>query len=86
MKASCAAGCSDLGKLDSALAALDAALAGVPQALAPTRPLREPGAVDSVYVAAVGLIDEGKYEEAIGQLEEAVWSDGPHPDLLTDLG
>ena len=42
--------------------------------------------VDAAYVAAVSLINEGRYEPAIAGLERSLWSAGPHPDLLTYLG
>lgn len=86
MKTACGAGCATSASLDAALAALDAALAGRPQALGPTRPLLPSSETDQAYVEAVGLINEGRYETAIATLEAAVWSAGPHPDLLTYLG
>src|SRR5436190_1941325 len=67
-------------------AAVGAALGGAPQALAPSDLPGSPEAADAVYVAAVAMINEGRYEAAIGKLEQAVWDDGPHPDLLTYLG
>jgi tetratricopeptide (TPR) repeat protein len=41
---------------------------------------------DAVYVQAVSLINEKRYEEAIAQLDNALWAAGPHPDILTYLG
>ena len=89
--AACATTCADAARLDAAVKAVEAELAGVagdrpPQALAPLHPLDSPQSVDAAYVSAVGLINEHRYEEAIGQLETALWSAGPHPDLLTYLG
>lgn len=88
MKSACGEPCAKAGQLDAAIAAAAAAAAvgGNPQALAPSHPFGSPQAADKVYVAAVGLINEGKYADAIVQLEDAVWSDGPHPDLMTYLG
>ncbi len=86
-KTACAGACADAARIDAALAAVDAALAGAPpQALGPSHAIGAPGAVDAAYVAAVGLINEGRYEPAIAVLDEAVWRSGPHPDLLTYLG
>lgn len=86
MKGACPAPCAKAGQFDAAIAAVAAAAAGKPQAVAPSQRPGSPQAADSVYVAAVGLINEGRYPEAIARLEEAVWSDGPHPDLMTYLG
>ena len=98
-KAACAGACPEAAQIDAALAAVNAALAGdapqagdappagdAPQALGPTRSLRSLAAIDATYVEAVSLINEGRYEPAIALLEGALWSAGPHPDLLTYLG
>lgn len=86
MKGACGEPCAKAGQLDAAIAAVAAAVGGNPQALAPSHPFGSPQAADKVYVAAVGLINEGNYADAIVRLEDAVWSDGPHPDLMTYLG
>ena len=86
MKGACAAPCAKSGQFDAAIAAVAAAVGGNPQALAPSQRPGSPEDADKVYVAAVGLINEGHYPEAIARLEDAVWSDGPHPDLMTYLG
>ncbi len=86
-KTACAATCPAAAQIDAAIAAVNAALAGgAPQALGPTQSLRSLAAVDVTYVDAVSLINEGRYEPAIALLEAALWSAGPHPDLLTYLG
>ena len=86
-KAACAGTCPDAAQIDAALSAVDAALAGAPpQAFSPARSLRSLAAIDGTYVEAVSLINEGRYEPAIALLEDALWSAGPHPDLLTYLG
>lgn len=86
-KAACAGACAEKARIDAALSAIDAATAGAPpQALGPSRPLTDPGSIETHYVVAVGLINEGRYEPAIATLEDAVWRAGPHPDLLTYLG
>ena len=86
MKSACTAPCAKAVQLDAAIAAVVAGIGGGPKAIGMVRPLGTPQSADAVYVAAVGLINEGHYEAAIGRLEEAVWSDGPHPDLMTYLG
>ena len=86
MKTACAAPCASAGQLDAAIAAVAGAIGGTPQALAPSHRPGSPEDADKVYVAAVGLINEGRYEDAIVRLEDAMWSDGPHPDLMTYLG
>lgn len=86
MKAACAEPCAKASQFDAAIAAVASAVTGAPQALAPSPRPGSPRAADGVYVAAVGLINEGRYDEAIARLEDAVWSSGPHPDLTTYLG
>ena len=85
-KTECAGTCSDAAALDAALAKIDAAAAGKVQAAGPDHPLRSVASIDAVYVSAVSLINHHRYDEAIGQLEDAVWSAGPHPDITTYLG
>ncbi|MEE9432689.1 MAG: tetratricopeptide repeat protein [Sphingorhabdus sp.] len=41
---------------------------------------------DGFYVSAVALINEGKYQKALSQLDDAAKSFGPHPDILTYMG
>ena len=86
-KVACAGTCPAAAQIDAAIAAVDAVLAGAaPQALGPARLLRSLAAIDGTYVEAVSLINEGRYEPAVALLEGALWSAGPHPDLLTYLG
>ena len=86
-KAECAGTCPAAAQIDAAIAAIDAVLAGAPpQAMGPVRELQSLAAIDGTYVEAVSLINEGRYEPAIALLEGALWSAGPHPDLLTYLG
>ncbi len=44
------------------------------------------GKGDALYLDAVGLINEHRYEDAIAALTAAQASFGPHPDILTYLG
>jgi tetratricopeptide (TPR) repeat protein len=84
-KTQCAGTCADAAKLDSALAAVEAAMAGArPQAL--TRPVAPLASVDALYVSAVSKINERRYDAAIAELQDSLWSVGPHPDVLTYLG
>ncbi|KPF77092.1 hypothetical protein IP88_06325 [alpha proteobacterium AAP81b] len=41
---------------------------------------------DGQYLAAVALINERRYDEAIAALQAARGVFGPHPDILTYLG
>ena len=88
MQASCGESCADKAKITDAIAKVEAALAGGAQALvaAPDIKLSEAKAADETYVAAVSLINEKRYEEAIAYLNDARWAAGPHPDILTYLG
>jgi tetratricopeptide (TPR) repeat protein len=88
MQASCATSCADAAKLTDAVAKLEAAMAAGKQAAlsAPDVTLAEAKAADETYVAAVSLINEKRYEEAISYLNDARWAAGPHPDILTYLG
>ncbi len=88
MSASCGT-CADAQKLTDAVAAVEAALASPTQArLQSGAPLLFAGAEagDGAYLEAVGLINEGRYEQAIASLDRARLSFGPHPDVLTYLG
>ncbi len=80
--------CADATKLAEAIAKLQAAMSGGTQASvsAPALQLAEAKSADAIYVTAVSLINEKRYEEAIVYLNDARWSAGPHPDILTYLG
>lgn len=85
----CAGQCSDAGPLKAAVDAVTAALAGTPTAsLAPGQSLlfASTAAGDGLYLDAVSLINEHRYEDAIAALTTAQASFGPHPDILTYLG
>ncbi len=86
IKTACAQPCANAATLDAAIQAIDTAMAGTPQALAPMRSFGSPASAEAIYVSAVGLINEAHYGAAIAQLEEALWTTGPNPDLLTYLG
>lgn len=85
----CAAACADAAKLASAIAAIEAAMVEGAKSVARVRPdvkLADAASVDGYYVAAVGLINEHRYDDAIAVLDSALWAAGPHPDILTYLG
>lgn len=89
MQEGCAGTCSDAAKLTDAIAKLEAAVAAGPQAQSAIEPqvrLAAAETLDATYVAAVGLINEHRYEAAIAKLDAALWAAGPHPDVLTYLG
>lgn len=88
MKAACTNGCSDGTKLDDAIAKVEAAIAGDTKAagISPDIQLSSAKSADQTYIAAVSLINEKRYNEAIALLDDALWSAGPHPDILTYMG
>jgi len=89
MQEGCAGTCADSAKLADAITRLEAAVAAGPQAQSAVEPevrLAAAETLDATYVAAVGLINEHRYEAAIAKLDAALWAAGPHPDVLTYLG
>jgi Flp pilus assembly protein TadD len=88
--AACAGTCADAEALKKAGAAVEAALgaAGGPHAALETGPLlfAAPRAGDKAYAAAVGLINEHRYDDALAALAQARLAFGPHPDVLTYQG
>lgn len=89
MAASCGGSCPDADKLNSAIVAVQRAIAAGKQAQLATRPpllFASSEAGDGAYLAAVSLINERRFAEAIDALEKARASFGAHPDVLTYLG
>lgn len=85
--ATCSDRCAQATELKAAVAAVQGAIDGGPQAAVSTPLLfASASAGDHAYLAAVALINERRYEEAITALEEARRAFGPHPDILTYLG
>ena len=85
----CAGTCKDAQAIKDAIAAVQAALTAPAQTSLNTQPpflFASAAAGDSAYLEAVGLINEGKYEQAIASLNRAQASFGAHPDILTYLG
>ena len=92
MKAKCAGACPEAKLIDSGLAQIDAAVANpsAPMQLSSLpgelKHLASASAGDAAYLTASGLINEGRYEEALGALRQAGLALGPHPDVLTYQG
>jgi chemotaxis protein histidine kinase CheA len=89
LNTACAGSCEKAADLGSAIAAVQAALAAAPSARLETQPsllFVSASAGDRSYLQAVGLINEGRYEDAIASLHSAQAAFGAHPDILTYLG
>jgi Flp pilus assembly protein TadD len=87
--ASCGGTCGDAPEIKAAITAVSAALGGTTAAthvMEPGLMFASGAAGNQRYLAAVSLINEGRYEAAIDQLKTAQSSFGPHPDILTYLG
>jgi Flp pilus assembly protein TadD len=78
--AACTGTCADAEALKKASAAVEAALETGPLLFA------APQAGDQAYAAAVGLINEHRYDDALAALAQARLAFGPHPDVLTYQG
>ena len=91
-EASCAGKCPDSAALKTAVtrveAAITAAATPAPAAPAATSSLLfgDPASGDRAYVAAVSLINERRWPEALAALDEAGRAVGPHPDIFTYRG
>ncbi len=85
----CADTCPAAAELKLAIDAINTALSGTPTAsLVTGQSLMFASAAkgDALYLDAVALINERRYEDAIATLKSAQASFGPHPDILTYLG
>ena len=85
----CGDSCAQKAKLGAAVSAVQKAMNGQEQAglqVPHGFGLSETKTGDAVYLSAVSLINEGRYEEALSELENAGRSFGPHPDILTYIG
>lgn len=83
-----AANCKqDCDKVKGAALAVEQALSGKPTAGLPSSLIfisAEKG--DAAYLTAIGLVNTGRYREAIASLRTAERAFGPHPDVYTYLG
>lgn len=89
LKAKCAGTCPEAETIDAAIARIDAAVAnpaGELQLSGEMTRLASAKDGDVAYLTASGLINEGKYEEALWSLRAAGVALGPHPDVLTYIG
>lgn len=86
--ASCAGTCAQAQELKAAVDAVQAAIGGgqISFLSGESLLLASADAGDTAYLAAVSLINEGRFEKAIVSLEAARRAFGPHPDVLTYLG
>jgi Flp pilus assembly protein TadD len=93
-RSACTETCPQAAVLKEADEAVAAALAGVPTASAVPASSAQAGALlfassgfgDSEYLAAIALINDSNYPQAIEALKSAQRAFGPHPDILTYLG
>ena len=83
----CGATCAEAAQLTEAVAAVQTALGTPAAALSlPATQFADAAAGDGAYLAAIALINERRYVEAIATLHAAQDALGPHPDVLTYLG
>jgi Flp pilus assembly protein TadD len=86
------AGCSTAECSSTTQAAIDAVSSALNGTMKTSRRETDPlifattAQGDQQYLAAVALINEKKYEDAIASLYDAQTVFGPHPDVLTYLG
>jgi tetratricopeptide (TPR) repeat protein len=84
----CKEACPDAAKLKASISALQGAM-GAGKAAELSKPSLMFASVadgDNAYNAAVSLINEKRYDEALAQLDTAARVFGPHPDVLTYIG
>lgn len=84
---SCGDSCADAHDLKAAIATVEAAIS--PKTAMNMRPpslllSRDQG--DASYLAAVRLINQHRYGQALAELRQAMAVFGPHPDVLTYTG
>ena len=91
--AACGEGCAQAADLNAAIAMIGAQLSGGPQSRLDSKGADRSSLLfasdhsgDQAYLAAVALINDHRYEEAIASLRRAERAFGPHPDILTYLG
>lgn len=85
----CAGTCPESAEIKAGVAAVEAAIGGTAtSSVNPHESLMFADAArgDQLYLGAVSLINEGRYEAALVQLKSAEATFGPHPDVLTYIG
>ncbi len=85
-EATCAGTCADAAALKTAIARVEAAMAAPAPTPTSSLQLGDPASGDRAYLAAVALINERRYGEALVALDQASRVLGPHPDILTYRG
>lgn len=85
-RAQACGGCAEAGALAAATSEVERAIAGAPTAALPPPVILTAMVGDRAYLAAVGLINEARYDEALARLALAREAFGPHPDVLTYQG
>jgi Tfp pilus assembly protein PilF len=89
-QAACTGDCATLkgitAEVEKAMTTGAAAAGGQPSAALERGSLLFAAAGDRAYVAAVGLINEKRYDDALASLDAARKAFGPHPDILTYQG
>ena len=87
--AACAGTCADAKTIEDGLTEVKAAIAAGKQARVDAAGLpafASSADGDQAYIAAVSLLNEHRYGDAIAALKVSQRAFGPHPDLLTYLG
>ena len=84
----CKDSCADAAKLKASINALQGAMGGgaAAELSKPSLMFASVGDGDNAYLAAVSLINEKRYDEALAALDTAKSVFGPHPDVLTYIG
>jgi len=86
MEAQCN-GCAASSKLAQAIASVKATMQDSQASYDPMSNVSLASAAgDGFYVSAVALINAGKFDNALAELDRAALSFGPHPDILTYQG
>jgi tetratricopeptide (TPR) repeat protein len=89
MKANCAGACPDAAAIDAALARIETQIAAPDAPLVLSGEFSRFASLDdggASYLMASGLVNEGRYADALYSLRAAGLVFGPHPDVLTYQG
>ncbi len=86
----CADSCAQAADLKAAIALVEAALKSPETSQVPAAVndflMADSAQGDRAYLAAVALINERRYDEALDALAQSARVFGPHPDILTYIG
>lgn len=87
-KTKCAGSCANAEKINLAIAKIEDAMKGgtITVSLSPEWQTASLKSGEKLYLEAVGLINEERYEEALVELDRTARAVGPHPDVLTYIG